>query len=98
MGVVDIEHRVVATRDPGELVQVGRVAGHAVDPVPAKQPGGGEVLLEQLLEVVGVLEAKSLHGRATGDGELTSVVDRLVGAVVHEDRAVPGQNGDDGQV
>ena len=76
-------------RDPGELGEVGRVAGHAVDAVHADQPALGRVLGgSSSLEVVGVLEAEPLDGRRRGArADLAAVVDRLVGARVEEDRA-----------
>ena len=98
VSVVDVEDRVVATGDSGELAQIRRVAGHAVDPVHAHQPRAGAVLAQELLEVVRILEAESLHRRPAGRGELAAVVDGLVSAAVDVDRPVPGEHRDHGQV
>ena len=96
--VVDIEHGVVPTGEPGEVLQVRRVPGHAVDAVHADQARGRAVLSQELLEVVRILEPKPLHGRAAGRRELAAVVDRLVRPVVDKDRAVAGQHRDHGQM
>ena len=98
VGVVDIEHGVVPTREPSEVLQFGRVPGHAVDAVHADQARGRAVLAQKLLEVVRILEAEPLHGRPARRRELAPVVDRLVRPVVDEDRPVAGQHGDHGQV
>ena len=92
--VVDVEQRVVLACDAGEGVEVGRVPGHAVDPVHADQPGRGAVLPEQPLQIVGVAEAEPLERRAVCGGELAAVVDRLVRAAVDEDRALAGEHRD----
>ena len=98
MCVVDIEQGVVVTGDARELVQIGRVPGHAVDAVHADQPSRRPVLPQEPLEIVRILEAEALDGRPAGGCELAAVVNRLVRAVVDEDRSVPGEDGDDGQV
>ena len=67
--------------------QVGRVAGHAVDTVHADEPGGVALGAQQLVEVVGVLEAEAADRGAAGLRDLAAVVDRLVRARVEEDRA-----------
>ena len=53
---------------------------------------------QQLVEVVGVLEAEALDRGAAGAGDLAAVVDRLVRAGVHEDRARGGEQRDHGHV
>ena len=84
--------------DAGERGDVGRVAGHAVDAVHDDEARGVALGLEQLVEVLGVLEAEALDGGAAGAGDLAAVVDRLVGAGVHEDRARGGEQRDHGHV
>ena len=98
VGVVDVEQRAVLARDGGERADVRRVAGHAVDAVHADQAGRVALGAQQLVEVVGVLEAEALDRRAARAGDLAAVVDRLVGARVEEDRARGGQQRDHGHV
>ncbi len=98
MGIVYVQDRVVSTRDSGELPQVWRVPGHAVDSVHADQAGRRPISAEHLLEIVWILEPETLDGRPAGGRELAAVVDRLVRSVVHEDRAIPGENRNDGKV
>ncbi len=86
MGVVDVQQRSVAARHLREGAQVGRVAGHAVDPVHAHQAHAVPIGGEQLVEVPGVLEAKAAHRGATRARHLAAVVDRLVCARVQKDR------------
>ena len=49
---------------------------------------------QQLVEVVGILEAEALDGGAARAGDLAAVVDRLVRARVEEDRARGGEQRD----
>ena len=98
VGVVDVEQGAVLARDRREGADVGRVAGHAVDAVHADEAGRVALGLEQLVEVVGVLEAEALDGGAAGAGDLAAVVDGLVGAGVEEDRARGRQQRDHGHV
>ena len=84
--------------DGGEGADVRRVAGHAVDAVHADEAGRVALGAQQLVEVVGVLEAEALDGGAAGAGDLAAVVDRLVGAGVEEDRARGRQQRDHGHV
>src|SRR6185312_1032172 len=79
VGVVDVEQGAVLTRHGGEGADVRRVAGHAVDAVHADQAGAVALGAQQLVEVVGILEAEALDGGAAGAGDLAAVVDRLVG-------------------
>ena len=55
---------------------------------------GSRSAREQLVEVVGVLEAEAPDGGAARAGDLAAVVDRLVRARVEEDRARGGQQRD----
>ena len=73
--------------DSRERADVRRVAGHAVDAVHADQAGAVALGAQQLVEVVGVLEAEALDRRAARTRHLAAVVDRLVGPRVEEDRA-----------
>ena len=92
--VVDVEQRAVLAGDRREGRQVRRVAGHRVDAVHADQARGVALGGEQLVEVVGVLEAEAPDRGAAGAGGLAAVVDRLVGAGVEEDRPGRGQQRD----
>ena len=94
VGVVDVEQRAVLAGDGGEGADVRRVAGHAVDAVHADQAGAVALGAQQLVEVVGVLEAEALDRGAARAGDLAAVVDRLVGPRVEEDRARGGQQRD----
>jgi hypothetical protein len=98
VGVVDVEQRAVLAGDGGERADVRGVAGHAVDAVHDHQAGGVALGAQELVEVVGVLEAEALDGGAAGAGDLAAVVDRLVRAGVHEDRARGGEQRDHGHV
>ncbi len=99
VSVVDVEDRVVAAGEPGELGQVGSVSGHAVDPVHADRAACVE------------RSCRSSRSRSSGSSkrnrftvaprarrELAAVVDRLVGSAVDEDRPVAGEHRDHGQV
>jgi hypothetical protein len=94
VGVVDVEQRTVLAGDGGEGADVRRVAGHAVDAVHADQAGAVALGAQQLVEVVGVLEAEALDGGAARTRDLAAVVDRLVGSRVEEDRPRGGQQRD----
>ena len=59
--VVDVEQRVIVTRELREGGQVDRVAGHAVHAVDADQPRRLARLLEEPFQILGVLELESLH-------------------------------------
>ena len=98
VGVVDVEQRAVLARDGCEGADVRRVAGHAVDAVHAHEPRRVALGAQQLVEVVGVLEAEALDGGAARAGDLAAVVDRLVRARVEEDRARGRQQRDHGHV
>ena len=77
---------------------VGRVAGHRVDPVHAHQPRAAGRAAQQLLEVLRVFEAEALHRGASRPRRLAAVVDRLVRPRVEQDRARPGEHRDRGEV
>ena len=94
MRVVHVEDRVVLSRNPCKRVQIGGVAGHAVDPVHADEPCRRLVRAQQALQVVRIFEGESLDGCAVRPCKLAAVVDRLVRAPVEEDRAVAGENRD----
>src|SRR5206468_1113885 len=99
VGVVDVEQRVVLAGDGGEGGQVGHVAGHAVDAVHAHQAGGaGGHLGQSPVEVTGVVGGEPAHGRALTGGDGGPVVDRLVGLLVDQDPALPGEHRDDGRM
>ena len=93
VGVVHVQDRVVAACDPCELLQIGGVAGHAVDAVHANQACTGTVLAQELLEVVRIFETEPLHRCSARRSELAAVVDRLVCPAVHVDRPVPASTG-----
>jgi hypothetical protein len=96
--VVDVQQGAVLAGDGGEGADVRGVAGHAVDAVHNHQAGGVALGAQQLVEVVGVLEAEALARGAAGARDLAAVVDRLVRAGVHEDRARGGEQRDHGHV
>ena len=98
VGVVDVEQGAVLAGDGREGADVGRVAGHAVDAVHADQAGAVALGAQQLVEMVGILEAEALDRRAARTRHLAAVVDRLVGPRVEEDRARGGQQRDDRHV
>ena len=79
----------------GEGVQVGRVAGHAVDAVDEDHPRAPPVIgAQQRLELVEVVVTEALDGRAAGLGHGAAVIDRLVRAAVQEQGAAAGQHRD----
>ena len=94
MGVVDVQQRAVTAGDLGERLQVGGVAGHAVDAVHAHEPRAVGLGAQQLVEVVRILEAEAPDRGAARARHLAAVVDRLVCARVEEDRAGGGQQRD----
>ena len=98
MRVVDVQKRVVLAREASERRHVRGVAGHAVDAVDADQARRLAALAQQALEVVHVFEGEPLDGRAVHPGQLAAVVDRLVGAVLEEDRPAAREHGDHGHV
>jgi hypothetical protein len=73
-------------------------SGHAVDPVEADEPRRRVLLAEQPLEVGRVLEGEAPERRAVRLREDAAVVDRLVRAVLEEDRPAAREHGDDGHV
>jgi hypothetical protein len=95
MGVVDVQQGVVGLGQGEEGRQVGRVAGHQVDPVHADQARGLGVPAQQPLQGLGVVVGVADHGGAVGPGGHATVPDRLVGPGVDEDGPVRGQHRDD---
>src|SRR3954468_20764786 len=90
VGVVDVEERVVLTREPGKLWEGDRVPSHAVHAVDADQPRHRPSVPEQPLEIIRVFELEPPHGRAAGTGKLAALIDRLVRPRLDVDRPRPG--------
>jgi hypothetical protein len=92
--VVDVKERVVLAGDAREGRDVRCVPGHAVHTVDADQPRRGAAVTKQPLQVVDVLERESLDRRPSHLGELAAVVNRLVRAVLQEDRPAAREHRD----
>ena len=91
VGVVHVQQGVVLAGQGGEGRQVGRVAGHRVDPVHADQARAPARAPEQPPGVLDVAGAEPPHGRPPGGGHAGGVVDGPVGAQVDQDRPLAGE-------
>src|SRR5437016_14412856 len=76
--VVDIEQDIVLARESRKGGQVRQVAGHAVDPVHADDPGASPVGAEQLLELIEGAVVEARQRGASGPAAQASVLDRPV--------------------
>jgi len=83
--VVQVQQGVVRARQAGERRQVGRVAGHAVDPVHADQPRALGVAEQQPLKRLGVVVGEAHQAGVVGAGDHAAVPDGHVGAAVDEE-------------
>jgi hypothetical protein len=90
VGVVHVQRGVVLPDQGGEGREVGRVAGHGVDAVHADDPRRGTPA-EQPLDVLDVPGAEPAHRGAPGTGDHGRIVQRLVGADIHQQRSLSGQ-------